>query len=308
MSNIKAKIVADSINPQGDRLTTFIVTFPRIILAEFNTHRMFSRNSASSRAIPFDKMVKSVQENPFIPIAWQKDHKGMQGKEYLTDELSINFATSNWLTARDWAIKSASALNSTDNSYESVTKQLCNRLLEPFMWHTVIITSGKEGLENFFNLRNHEAAEIHIQELAKRMLEVYNESTPKQLQANEWHIPFENNFDWDKIRKQIPLKNQPINLDIKIATARCARVSYTVVGEEGKEPNYENDIKLHDKLLESGHFSPFEHCAKVMSDEEYENFIKGEIDFCFDIPKHTMGWCNNFKGFIQYRYLIDKNK
>jgi thymidylate synthase ThyX len=91
---IQAKIVADSLNPQGDRLTTFIVTFPRIILAEFNTHRMFSRNSASSRAIPFDKMVKSVQENPFIPIVWQKDHKGMQGKEYLTDELSINFATS----------------------------------------------------------------------------------------------------------------------------------------------------------------------------------------------------------------------
>lgn len=316
---IQAKIIADSINPQGDRLTTFIVTFPRIILAEFNTHRMFSRNSASSRAIPFEKMVKSVQENPFIPIAWQKDHKGMQGKEYLTDELSINFATSNWLTARDWAIKSASALNSTDNGYEAVTKQLCNRLLEPFMWHTVIITSGKEGLENFFNLRNHEAAEIHIQELAKRMLEVYNESTPKQLQAAEWHIPFENNFDWDKIRKQIPLKNQPINLDIKIATAMCARVSYTVVGEESKKPNYENDIKLHDRLAESGHWSPFEHCAKAMSDEEYQSYRKGKHEvtlmdnsenkyWFIEDESGELGWCNNFKGFIQYRYLLENGQ
>src|SRR6185369_7117160 len=83
---IKAEIVADSINEKGNRITSFIVTFPRIILAEKNTHRVFSRNSASSRAIPFPKMVKSVRENPFIPIAWQKDHKGMQGTEYFSKE------------------------------------------------------------------------------------------------------------------------------------------------------------------------------------------------------------------------------
>jgi thymidylate synthase ThyX len=314
MSNIKAKIVADSLNLQGDRLTTFIVTFPRIILAEFNTHRMFSRNSASSRAIPFDKMVKSVEENPFIPIAWQKDHKGMQGTEYFTEkELPMNvehdWFERRWLQARDYAIEQAIILNKG-----GLTKQLCNRLLEPFMWHTVIITSGKEGLENFFNLRNHEAAEIHIQELAKRMLEVYNESTPKQLQAGEWHIPFD-----DK------LYNAANSFKLKVSTARCARVSYTVVGEEGKEHSYENDIKLHDKLLESGHFSPFEHCAKAMSDEEYYAFIKGDKFYSYDlyskdvithkvvedsreITDSCFGWCNNFKGFIQYRYLIDKNK
>lgn len=149
---IEAKIIADSLGPQGDRLTTFIVTFPRIILAEFNTHRMFSRNSASSRAIPFAKMVESVKENPFIPIAWMKDHKGMQGTEYLSDVPAKvsdkDFAIDMWLEARDAAVNNAKILNDT-----GVTKQLCNRLLEPFMWHTVIITSGKEGLMNFFNLR-----------------------------------------------------------------------------------------------------------------------------------------------------------
>ena len=80
---ISAQIVADSKNEFGDRITTMLVTFPRYILAELNTHRMFSKNSASSRAIPFVKMLKSVKENPFIPIAWQKDHPGMQGTEYL---------------------------------------------------------------------------------------------------------------------------------------------------------------------------------------------------------------------------------
>jgi hypothetical protein len=79
---IKAQILADSKNPYGDRLTTMLVTFPRIILAEFNTHRMFSRNSASSRAIPFNKMIKAIEDNPFVPLGFQKDHKGMQGTEY----------------------------------------------------------------------------------------------------------------------------------------------------------------------------------------------------------------------------------
>jgi thymidylate synthase ThyX len=354
---IQAKIIADSLNLQGDRLTTFIVTFPRIILAEFNTHRMFSRNSASSRAIPFEKMVKSVQENPFIPIAWQKDHKGMQGTEYFTEkELPMNIEHDwferRWLQARDYAIEQAIILNKG-----GLTKQLCNRLLEPFMWHTVIITSGKEGLKNFFDLRcpiydaslhsvfqhndnpsrlyrskkdmckhfgnisrndvqwlqiNRGQSEIHIMALAELMYDAYNESTPKQLQAGEYHIPY---GDTINVLGDTDFKENVLT-KIQIATARCARVSYTVVGEEGKEHSYENDIKLHDKLLESGHWSPFEHCAKVMSDEEYKSFIKGQFIVTHSEPDYedlgefsnsSKGWCNNFKGFIQYRYLIDRN-
>ena len=304
---IQAKIIADSLNPQGDRLTTFIVTFPRIILAEFNTHRMFSRNSASSRAIPFEKMVKSVQENPFIPIAWQKDHKGMQGTEYWTTD--IDKLELEWLQAKNKAVFQATTLHDA-----GVTKQLCNRLLEPFMWHTVIMTSGKEGLENFFNLRNHEDAEIHIQELAKRMKKSMSNSTPKILHTGEWHIPFSDDIDTIKLDSVFKVGKGPMNrleAKIQIATARCARVSYTVVGEEGKEPNYENDIKLHDKLLESGHFSPFEHCAKAMSYEEYESFIKGTITNNIEggwKGVKGIGWCNNFKGFIQYRYLLENRQ
>ena len=147
---IQAKIVADSINIQGDRLTTLEVVMPRYILAEFNTHRVLSKNSASSRAIPFSKMVKAVEENPFIPYAWQKDHKGMQGNEYLENSHLIEEATRLWLKARDNAVMSATLLNGSVGG-KAVTKQLVNRLLEPFMYHKVLV-SGTE-FENFFNLR-----------------------------------------------------------------------------------------------------------------------------------------------------------
>lgn len=154
---IQAKMVADSLSPQKHRLSTMLITFPRFILAELNTHRMLSKNSASSRAIPFAKMVKSVQENPFIPIAWQKDHKGMQGTEYIKSSDSMpaeyrnfnrmEFVEGMWLKARDEAVYQATQLQKIGE----VTKQLCNRLLEPFMYHTVLI-SGTE-FSNFFDLR-----------------------------------------------------------------------------------------------------------------------------------------------------------
>ena len=147
---IKVEIVAHSLLLQGDELISVLCTFPRIILAEVNTHRMLSKNTSSSRAIPFHKMVKAVQENPFIPIAWQKEHTGMQGYEYITDEELINECRLNWLGAKDKVIQFAK-----DANYNlQVTKQLCNRLLEPFMWTTMLITGSKEGWDNFFNLRN----------------------------------------------------------------------------------------------------------------------------------------------------------
>ena len=158
MGQITAEIVAHSLSPQGDELISVLCTFPRIILAEVNTHRMLSKNTSSSRAIPFKKMVESVVNDPFIPIAWQKEHKGMQGSEYIDDNINSNTMRDesalysihrDWLQARDYAIEQAERLNKN-----KLTKQLCNRLLEPFMWTTMLITGSKEGWNNFFNLRN----------------------------------------------------------------------------------------------------------------------------------------------------------
>jgi thymidylate synthase ThyX len=233
--SFKAEVVADSINELGNRITTMVVTFPRIILAEFNTHRMFSRNSASSRAIPFEKLLKSVYENPFTPIAWQKNHKGMQGTEYWTEDYEVDSLNEGWLRSRDLACHTAEKLFFHG---QGVTKQLCNRLLEPFMWHTVIVTATE--WENFFALRcpqyqmdeamytarsrkdaicvwsnddadlqeemekytelewlqmNKGAAEIHMMKIAELMWDAMNESTPRLLRAGQWHIPFHSQID-----------------------------------------------------------------------------------------------------------------
>lgn len=436
---IFAKVIADSIlkldydNSPVSRITTMIVTFPRFILAEFNTHRMFSRNSASSRAIPFEKMIKSVEENPFIPIAWQKHHKGMQGTEYFGDETcakawgfmdrawtyaeyenksAVSQLQKEWLDACDNAVQQANSLSKL-----GVTKQLCNRLLEPWMWTTVLITGSKEGWDNFFSLRlpeyhlenvptvnkdlslnsktitlvgkskkellkqineidndsykgfktvinnysdldwlrlNKGQSEIHMMTLAEAMWDAYNESTPKELKAGEWHIPFGDDINKSLIFNiykdgELTIHTKPLagfsgthdavekwyqEQCVKIATARCARVSYTVVGEENKSHNYENDIKLHDRLVSAGHWSPFEHCARAMTNEEYYSFVKGEIPVQIDkygITNLEMmpfssgdpivgfkglnptngekyGWCNNFRGFIQYRHLLENEK
>lgn len=332
-NKITASIIADSINPQGNRITSFVVQFPRIVLAELNTHRALSRNSASSRAVPFEKMLKRVKEEPFIPMAWQKDHKGMQGTEYETNNLELFHNKAYWLEARDRAIESAKMLNNA----QGVTKQLCNRLLEPFMYHTAIVTATE--LENFFYLRcpqyytfdkngkkitgfrskkdvinyhrgltmeteydtiqwlkvNEGKGEIHIMALAEAMWDAFNESTPKELKQGEWHIPFGDRIDKDRIYS---LWHQETDgsigqkefdeIRVKIATARCARVSY--INYEGKD-DYEADIKLHDNLSKAGHWSCFEHCAQAMDIGEY------------DSPSRN--WSGNFKGFIQYRKMFN---
>jgi thymidylate synthase ThyX len=368
MTQITAKIIADSSNEYGNRITTFVCTYPRIIHAEVMTHRMFSRNAASSRAIPVKKLIESVKNNPFVPIAFQKEHSGMQGNEYIED---TSLLVEKWLQARDSAIHHAQQMLDF-----GATKQLINRLLEPYQWYTSIITATE--WENFFALRcpqyelyagpentneylckgrswkdfmksnnglagdfdtdnvverlklNKGQAEIHMMALAEAMWDAYNESTPKELKAGEWHIPFSvEPREENQIKQFSDLVRNGIVKDgweaqIKIATARCARVSYTVVGEEGKPDNYENDIKLHDRLAASGHWSPFEHCAKVMDELEYYERYSGiyptlkEQDgdifnaeaYCTGEYKNTItngnhGWSGNFRGFIQYRKMFD---
>lgn len=347
MKQISAEIIADSISPQGHRITSFILTYPRFIHSELMTHRVFSRNSASSRAIPFEKMVKSVQENPFTPIAWQKHHSGMQGTEYIVEKDDIQQCTQVWLKARDYAIKQATSLGNAEG-FTKVTKQLCNRLLEPFMWHTVLLT-GTE-FENFFELRcpkytvnwypscrpealeptqasfksrkdainytegecnnwkeqdwrdsNESQAEIHIQALAEAIYDAMNESTPKELKAGEYHIPFGDKISDGELRDYFyNVENNPDpsftayqEAKLKISTARCARLSY--MNFDGNI-NYEKDIKLHDTLLESGHFSPFEHCCRAVTEEEYNENFKGK----------EKGWFRNFKGFKSYRQILEE--
>lgn len=310
---IKAEIIADSINAvTRDRITSFVISIPRIVLAEFNTHRMISRNSASSRAIPFEKMLERVQNEPFIPMKFQKDHSGMQGTEYLEGK-EADRAKGHWLRGRDKAVDCARRLNVDCG----VTKQIANRMLETYMYHTIICTATEWA--NFMALRAHPAAEIHIAKAAELMLEAMNASTPKELKPGEWHVPFGNGLDVERISALIDklglepfTENAPENLAvraeehgkifdivaIKIATARCARVSYQ--NYEGGD-DYDKDVALHDRLSSMGHWSPFEHCAQAMIiDSEINdagmNIING---------KKSFGWYGNFRGFQQYRKMFE---
>ena len=279
--NITARVIADSLNRSGNRLTSLVITLPRIVLAEFNTHRAISRNSASSRAIPFKKILEQVYKNPFVPTRFQQEHTGMQGTKYYVGDAE-GAIQSEWLSARDTAMLQAKALNEL-----GVTKQLCNRLLEPFLYHTIIATATE--WENFIALRAHDMAEIHIQDAAYKVLDALNNSTPKMLEPGEWHVPFGDKIDFSKEVFGKTKINDEYNWTqetaIKIAVARCARVSY--MNFEGND-DYAADIRLHDMLKESGHMSPFEHVAKAL-------------------PASIQS--GNFIGFEQYRKTIeDENK
>lgn len=270
-----ARIIADSKNEYGNRLTTFIITFPRIILAELNTHRVFSRNSASSRAKPISVMLKDVKENPFIPLEFPKQHTGMVATSYFEEPLKSELVQ-KWLTARDRAVKSAESFLKV-NGKDDVSKQLVNRLLECFLYHEVII-SGTEW-ENFFALRCHKDAEIHMQHLSQLMLDEYNKSTPTLLKTGEWHIPFNDSFDMERVEQATKEKNMSIfDVKLRICSARAARISYKLFNSEDKY-DYLKDIELCDKLIEDGHYSPLEHVARACSDDTFYGNFRGFLQF-----------------------------
>lgn len=270
-----AKILCDSVHSETDvRLTTMEVTLPRIVLAELNTHRVFSRNSASSRAIPIAKMIERVQTDPFIPVWWGKNQKGMQAAEEL-DDIGKDAARFHWLEARDNAVLSVQNLQDID-----VHKQIANRLLEPWLWHTVIITSTE--WENFYALRTHRDAQPEFKKAADMMLDLYEQLAHRaqRLGPGEWHLPLVPDYAelWSVGYTALDVA--------RISCARCARVSYLT--HDGKR-DPKADLELATRLSTSGHMSPFEHAARVQGN---------------DIPDAMYG-ASNFSGnWLQYRKLL----
>lgn len=293
-----AKVLADSRSPAGHRLTTLEATFPRFVLAEFNTHRVFSRNSASSRAIPIAKQLRRVLEEPYVPIEFGANQPGMQAGPALSGEKE-EAAEREWLRARDDAVRRVLGLVTNPDAaggelldileqveqatrtrnrpaeWLNVHKQVANRLLEPFMWHTVIVTATE--WDNFWNLRCHPDAQPEIRLVAETMRDTAKTSEPEELAEGEWHLPLVRPEDRDQVASIEDL--------IKISAGRCARVSYLT--HAGKR-DLGADIELHDRLLESGHMSPLEHPARPLTTEELE---KNE-------------WSGNFHGWHPYRKTI----
>jgi thymidylate synthase ThyX len=292
-----SKVLADSVSPAGNRLTTLEATFPRFVLAEFNTHRVFSRNSASSRAIPIAKQLRRVLEEPYVPIEFGSNQPGMQAGPPLSGA-KLEAAEAEWLGARDDAVRRVLGLiagpdelgtdedlsealgrveeivrdKSQPAAWLNVHKQVANRLLEPFMWHTVIVTATE--WDNFWNLRCHADAQPEIRLIAERMRAAAGASEPVDLDYDEWHLPLVRPEDHEQVNSVESL--------IKISAGRCARVSYLT--HAGKR-DLDADIQLHDRLLESGHMSPLEHPARPLSAEELEE----------------SEWSGNFRGWFSYR-------
>ena len=284
-----AKVLADSINEYGHRLTTLELTFPRCILAEFNTHRMISRNAASSRAIPTEKLIQRVIDDPFIP-EFRLNKKGMQAGESLGHDDAF-VAEAHWLKQRDEAVCAARDLHKLD-----CHKQYVNRLLEPWMWCTVIASATEWN--NLFNQRCHPDAEPSFQKIAWLAYDEMQKSEP--ILRTDWHMPMINEDDAGEVRAYLESDewNDPVEWTrvtdelveeyaIKVSVGRCARVSYLT--HDGKR-DVRKDIELHDMLVKNGHWSPFEHVA---------------------IPAHPADRHHgNFKGWHQYRheYIGQENR
>jgi thymidylate synthase ThyX len=263
----KAKILKDSINSSGNRLTTFEVTYPRIVLAECNTHRVFSRNYSSSRAIPTYKFISNLENDPFIPVYWGQAQSGMGASKEINAEL-IPQAIDIWLDAMKDAIKHANRLLSL-----GVAKEITNRLLETWMWVTGIISSTE--FDNFFMLRRSAKAQPEIKKLADMMYEEYIHSRPELLLPFEWHIPMisaaeESLYDLKEL--------------LSMSTGRTARVSYLT--HDGKR-DPAKDIELHDKLLKDKHMSPTEHAACNKDDGKWYGNFQGWEQYRKTIPNES---------------------
>ena len=286
-----AKIITDSVSEVGDRLTTMEVTFPRMVLGEFNTHRAFSRNSASSRAIPVEKQLQRILNDPFIPVWWGRKQSGMQADHELVGH-DLEQAKAQWLAARDSAVDHVRRLLEL-----GLHKQITNRLLEPFMWHTVIVTATEWG--NFFALRANPMAQPEIRVIAEMMRDLYEESTPALVREGEWHLPLIQPEERDGVFE--------FSEDArKISAARCARVSYLT--HDGKR-DLEADLKLYDRLADAGHMSPFEHVATPLPSSPWRmsrtgEWISGEEDDLLDELDLYARWSGNFRGWKQLRKFL----
>ena len=275
---IEAKVIKDSISETGKRITTLQVKFHRFILPEFNTHRVFSRNFSSSRAIPTKTLLKQVSEEPAMPVHWGKNQPGMQANEEL-DALTQRSAKASWIEGAKEACLRASLM-----SEMGVHKQIVNRTIEPYLWAHGVVTSTE--WDNWFSLRAHEDAQPEIHELALRMREAMENSIPEILEIGQWHLPYVNDID------RLTLDDKILR---KVSAARCCRVSY--LKHDGSAPDISDDLALFERLAGSVplHASPLEHQA---TPDSYAQYVDGHFD-------NYDEW-GNFKEWRQYRKMWEK--
>lgn len=269
-----ARIIKDSISQEtGTRLTTMLVRFHRFILPEVNTHRVFSRNTSSSRAKSIESVIKQVLEDPAIPVSFGKNARTMFSTEENDALVYMSEFNDTFGPATAWVQAARKAAEVAEEfSKAGYHKQVVNRLLEPFVWTDMIISSTE--WDNFFNLRTAPDAQPEIKLLAEKMKEALVNSTPNVLREGDWHLPFVSDEDYS------------LGVDVaKLSAVRCARVSYRTPKDDGYD--VEKDLALFDTLHQGGHYSPLEHCAQVCNTKAHKELT------------------SNFKDFAQLRRLVE---
>lgn len=297
-----AKIILDSVGPNGARLTTFELQYPRIVHAELMTHRVFSRNSASSRAIPVEKLLERIEHDPMLPIWWGKNQSGMQAREELSNENDRedwasdpngviysspqSRAQEEWLRARTNALHSARRLGGELGLH----KQIANRVVEPWMFITVVVTATE--FTNFFALRDNGAAQPELARVAAKAHCLWQESEPRKLWQGEWHLPYVTGFDEAELRR-LMTNDRGIDEVCRISIGRCAAVSY--MNQNKRDPPA--DLERADKLAAAGHMSPFEHVAQALTADGWDAFAEAAMR-AWIVNRIPPG---NLWGWRQYR-------
>lgn len=284
-----ARVLLDSISPAGHRVITTEITLHRFVLVEFNTHR-FSRNSASSRAIPVRKMMQQVIDDPAIPLYFPREQSGMQGGQEL-DNWHREEALKLWWRLRDEALAVANGMHRL-----GVHKSVVNRVLEPFQWQTIIATANySEGASwlNFFNQRCSPLAQPEMRAAAEAIRDAIEASTPQELDYGQWHMPLIRDEDHEDVDRMInahalndrDLYYKKLKIFKRISAARCARVSYLT--HDGKR-DLDKDLELYDKLVSADppHWSPLEHVCRPWNTAIYDR-VQG-----------------NIPGWVQLRHLV----
>ena len=300
LSHIKATVIQDSV-AAGIRITTLELEYPRFIHAELLTHRQFSRNSASSRAIPVDKMLDHIKQHPAIPVYWGKNMPGMQSKEELegTHLAQAKLAWSN-------AVESA-VFHSKEMLDAGLHKQYANRNTE-FAQTTKTVVTATEW-DNWFWLRDHEDAQNEIHELARCMREAMTQSAPLWITTGEWHVPYvDREFDADDdYHIHYSVGGQEVSLEEArmVSASCCAQVSYRKTDD-----SLEKAKMVFDRLINSEpvHASPVEHQATPLraSSTHFGDFGSWE-EGVTHMDRKGHFWSNNFKGWVQFRALIPNN-
>lgn len=276
------KVIEDSISKCGVRLTTLQLTYPRYIHAELMTHRVFSRNASSSRAIPVKTLVRKSLEDMVEPIRWGLNQPGMQAGEQDLEGEALEEAKAVWKQMAE-----VCAAGSLRLSELGLHKQWANRPLEWFGNISVVLSSTEWS--NWDELRAHPDAQPEIHHLAILIQEARRNSIPKPLKVGQWHLPYVTEEERNDPFYAIPANKHML---AKISSARCCRVSY--LKHDGEKPSVDDDLELCQRLVGAKplHASPFEHVATP--------------DFYFEegkwlTPEHH----GNFTGWNQFRKIIE---